>query len=107
MDRKNLLIGGLAMSALMMACTLIIVLSNQSARAEVSVISSRESAVLTAASVKSGNSEVLVLIDRSTHIMGVFSLRGTVLDKHLDGSPVNLAKEFNPPMPTTTPKSKK
>jgi hypothetical protein len=96
MERKNLLIAALSLSAVMMFCTLVVLHRGaEPASAEVSVLPSRETLYLTAASVNvQGNLQALVLIDKNTHMMRVFRVNNNALEEMTGGS-FNLYTEFN------------
>jgi hypothetical protein len=74
MERKNLMITGLALSALVLFCTLIVLHGKpEPARGEVSVLATDRLSHLNAATVKFTTFEALVIVDRDTHILRVFS----------------------------------
>jgi len=94
MSRKDLTICGLAMSALLMVCTLLIIGKSEEARAEMSVISSRDTAVLTACSVRYQQSqEILVLVDRTTHMLRAYKYNNRRVEE-MKNSPIDLYKAF-------------
>jgi hypothetical protein len=102
-----MLITGLALSALFLFCTLVVLHSRpEHARGEVSVQAADRLSHLSAATVKFQNFEALVVVDRDTHILRVFSFNAARQPVQVDRGAVDLLELFKTLKAGPMPKGK-